>query len=628
MGTKIPELLKKLPKPAKLNKKKIIIAGVAVVAVVGICVGVGTHFKKKSAATNAEIKLSTVEKGNIEVLISGSGTVEPYERYEIISSVEGDILSAPFEIGDSVKKDDILFQIDSSDAEIDLQKQENSLKSSQISNEETKKDMEKLSITAPCDGVISDMSIKKGDEIKNNAEIATVTETNSLEVELPFNESQVQSISVGQSAQISSSAHMSTVYGTVSHVDSNPTPQSDGSMLYNVTVNFKNPGSFTAGTLVGGSIGSMVSPGSGAVKYRYREVVNSETEGTVTSILHTNGDYVKKGTTIATIENDSITNSVIKSNISYQDAQLSLENKKNSLEDYTITSPIDGTVLSKEYKAGDTIGKSNQSVSLMVVADVSKLKFTLEIDELDVSKVKAEQSVQITCDAVPEETFTGRITNVSLEGSASNGVTTYTADVVIDEPGSLRPSMNIDASVVVESANDVLMLPANDVKTIGNMSYVFVKEEDTSSGSKNKTDSGEEKVKADMPEGERADGGRPEGMPENGTGKQNRGKNGENAEQDAKAQKGAGRLPEAPDGFVTQLVTTGIASDDYIEIKSGLNEGDRVYTQSVAVTSNNQMPGMPGGGMPGGGGMNRGGGGMPGGGGGMNRGGGGGGPRG
>ena len=613
-------MAKELPKFLKPTKKKIIIAGVIVVLAVGAIVGVNVIKNKKASQANAGIKLSTVDRGDIENTITGSGTVEPYERYEVIASVQGEVLSAPYEIGDTVKKDDILYQIDSSDAQIDLQKQQNSLKQSALSTQESKDDLDKLSVTAPCDGVISGLDIKSGEDVSNNAQIATITSTQDLKVDLPFNEAQKNNISVGQTAEISSSSHMSKITGKVTHVASNPTAQSDGSVLYNVTVEFTNPGSFDDTTVVGGEINGMISPSSGTVQYQNKKTVSTETDGTVVSVKYTNGDYVKKGAVIATLSNTSISNSVEKSNLSYEDAQLSLQSKLNSLDDYTITSPIDGTILTKEYKVGDTIGKSDASVTMMVVGDISKLKFSLSIDELDISKVQTGQTVEITCDAVEGETFEGRITNVSLEGTAENGVTTYAAEVVIDEPGSLRPSMNIDASVIVESVQNVLRLPTTDVKTVGNTSYVFVK--DDSASSKSKDNKSKNDDKSDKPDKSGMPGGNSGNMP-----------NGEppadgSSENAPKGEPGGGKLPDAPDGFTAKAVETGISSDDYIEIKSGLNEGDQVYKQSVSSSSSDsQMPGgmdMMGG--PGGGGAPGGGGGAPGGGGGAP--GGGGGPRG
>lgn len=215
--------------------------------------------------------------------------------------------------------------------------------------------------------------------------------------------------------------------------------------------------------------------------------------------------------------------------------------------------------------------------------------------------------MEITCDALPGEIYSGEITNLSVEGSASNGVTTYTAEVTVYEPGNLRPSMNVDASVLVEKAENVLRVPTSDIKTAMGRSFVFVKDESAANakpeeekpqdGEKDKNKGGEHTEERD-----RDDKPTEDNAPE------------ENSEK-APGGKGAA-LPEAPAGFRTAEVTIGVSGDDFTEIKSGLSEGDIIYSQTVSTSNSDNPFGGMGGGMPGGGGMSGGmGGGAPGGGG-------------
>lgn len=575
----------------KLSKRNIafITAGVVLVCAVGGYL----IFKKKSRAANSSAVTQTdiVTYGDIKSVITGEASVEPYERYEIISMVSGDIINSPYDVGDEVQEGDILYQFDKETIQKSIERQEISLAQSKNNLDNARSDYndakEKLSIVSPCDGIISGMTIKKGNDISNNQQIATVENTRDLKVSLPFTSEQIDKIYVGQSANISSSVHMSVVTGRVASISSESGVQDNGSKTYNVTIELTNPGAFTNGLIVGGEIAGMQSPGFGTIEYNETGNIKAEATGTITSINYSNGDFVKKGAVIATISSDAISSqerSLKNSELSYKSAQLSMSETRDSLNDYSITSPIFGTVITKNAKAGDTIDRTNSSTTLMVVADISKLKFTMEIDELDISKVHEGQEVDISCDALPTERFKGEITSISVEGTATNGVTTYTAEVLINEPGNLRPSMSIDASVIIESAENVLMVPSADVKTIMGVSYVFLKDE---TGERGATEedfmpkmNGKEPLKA------------------NNKGKERK-----------------GMMPEAPEGFVVAIVKTGISDDEYIEIKSGLKEFDEI--QSVAVESNSlndfmqMMGGMHssmanGGRMPSGGGMPRG----------------------
>lgn len=598
MKKRIREKKLKLPKP---NKKVIIIACCAVIAAaVALKLATGKKAEPVSKNNNTDI----VTRGDVDVVITGSAAVEPNERYEIISMVSGDIISSKYEVGDYVNEGDVLYQFDTSSTDISMEKQRLSIEQSKMNYNSALKKAEDLTITAPCSGVISGLDIKKGDDIKAGSTIANISNSRVMKVVLPFNESQIGNIYIGSDAEITSSYNMGSMNGTVVDKAAVATPQSDGSKLYDVTIEFTNPGAITDGQTVGGAVGSMVSPGMGKATYSETGTATTNVEGTISKIYYSNGDYVEKGATLAVLTSDTLSDNIKSSSISYQNAQLSLKEQEDNLEDYSITSPISGTVITKNSKAGDTIDKTNSTQVLMVVADVSKLKFSLNIDELDVSKIEEGQMVEITCDALPNEEFYGTISKVSVEGTASNGVTTYTAEVIVDEPGNLRPSMNVDASVVVERAEDVLMVPTSDIKTAMGRSFVFLKDESE------KNNHNEDKPNNDKQKDEKHE--IPDGIEKNEN-VENTGNMPENAPQNPSEDKE--RLPQAPDGFKAVEITIGVSGDDYTEVTSGLKEGDIIYSQTVSTSSNNAfggMGGMPGGGM--GGGMS---GGMPGGGGGM-----------
>ena len=599
------------------KKKVTVLVLLAIVAGGGFWVK-GYLEKKKAAKTMTSVETDMVVRGDVEVTITGTAAVEPYERYEIISMVSGDIIASPYEVGDQVEKNAVLYQFDTSDTDLNMQKQEISRQQSEMSYQKALENKDKLVVKAKASGVVSDLKYKVGDEVEANAVLANLADSTKLEVTLPFNQTQIANIRVGQAATISSSVHMSSVQGTVTHKDANPKAQADGSSLYNVTIAFDNPGAFTTGLIVGGEIDGMISPGSGTVEYADEGKITTEIQGTIQSLNYANGDYVKKGAVVATLSSKTISDEIENSALSYENAQLSMKQSQESLKDYSIQSPISGTVITKNAKAGDTIDKTNSTQTLMVVADISKLKFNLEIDELDVSKVNVGQTVSITSDALEGEEFTGTITNVSVEGTATNGVTSYSAEVVIDNPGNLRPSMNIDASVIVESAKDVLVAPTEDIKSIMGKKYVYLKDGSAQAQGAGKPEGGNRQqhkggLEGSMPPaGE--DGQMPGGM-ESGTAQPTSGetpptgempqmredsKSAENAGGPDGAAARGGKSIQAPDGFRAVEVQVGVSGDDYTEIISGLQEGDQIQKLSSSTSNNNQMMMMGG---PGSGGM-------------------------
>ncbi len=623
-----------------LSKKKIIILSCVAVALIGTITGCIAIKNRKNAKNDSEISLSTVTRGNVELTISGSGTVEPYERYEIIPLVNGEITSCPYEVGDYIEKGEVVYTFDETDARLSLEKQNNSMKRSTITYNEAMENAEKLTVKSPTSGRIKQLNVTEGDEISANQVIATIIDDVNLKVTVPFNSQQIAYIAKGDTATLSSSSQMSNFAGTVTYVDSTPSAASDGSSVYYVTIEFTNPGAITNGTNLGAQVNGQISPGYGTVSYGEEKQIKAETEGRISKLNIQQGAYVEKDSIVAKLTSETLQNSLEKSRLEYSDAKLNLQSQQDQLDDYSITAPISGTVLTKNSKKGDTIDKTNSSVSMMVIGDVSKLKFSLMVDELDITKVSIGQKVKITSDAVENTEFEGEITNISMEGQASNGVTTYEATVTIDNPGELKPSMNVDAVVVVESAENVTRVPSSDIKTAMGVSYVYVQSDKTSETDTKKQEMPQNERPnlegGQMPQGERPDledgqmphgerpnlegGQMPQGerpnleggqMPqgerpnlEGGQTSQGEVNKGQRGGMPQNTEDIISRLPAAPEGFEIAVVEIGVQGDDYTEIISGLTVGQKIYKQETSSNGSGAMmggmAGGMGGGMPGG----------------------------
>lgn len=107
---------------------------------------------------------------------------------------------------------------------------------------------------------------------------------------------------------------------------------------------------------------------------------------------------------------------------------------------------------------------SIESGSLAVIYDLSYLKLEMNISELDLNKIQEGQAVDITADAIPGQVFTGRVDRVSINGTTTNGFTTYPATILLEDYGGLNPGMNVSADIVVERMKNVLSIPASAVQ--------------------------------------------------------------------------------------------------------------------------------------------------------------------
>ena len=328
------------------------------------------------------------------------------------------------------------------------------------------------------------------------------------------------------------------------------TSYSQAQTSYEQAVKAKYPTADISGT-VSATIGNYSSYGETTIKVGTGSTVTAETSGKITGLSLMPGDSVSSGQKLCTITGDNVDNQITNAKNSLTNAKNNVENAQDRLDDYSITSPITGTVVEKTVKTGDNVGTgSNSNNTLCIIYDLSYLQMTLNIDELDIDNVEVGQVVNITSDAKEGQTFTGVVTKVSVVGTTSGGTTTYPVTVRIDDTEGLRPGMNVDAEIVLSSADDVLAIPSLAVNR-GNTVLIT----------------------SDSPSAANA------------------------------------LDQEAPDGYVYVQVETGVSDDSYIEVTSGLREGDTVAYLRAASSGSDMMMGGMSGGM--GGGMPSGGGGMP-----------------
>lgn len=529
-----------------------------------------------AAATYTE---ETAARRDIQNVLSATATLQPLDTYDVTTLVSGEVTSADFEEGDIVEKGQLLYTVDQSDAQNSIDRAQISLQKSKVSYQEQLDTLADLTVTSKWSGVIIEVNVSEGDSIQNNTTIATLRDSDTMLLEIPFNAYDVQNFSIGNAADVTLDGSFETLQGTVTEIDGADTVLDGYQTVRYVTIAVNNPGALSPSAAATATINGIAANSGANFSYNEERILTAETSGKIESLKIKEGDRISAGQTIAQLSSSSLETQIKNSALSIQESEISLQNTMDTLEDYSITAPISGTIITKNTKAGDSIGSGSGSAgvsTLAVIYDMSALKFDIALDELDISKVAVGQEVEITVDALDGEVFSGQITNISVAGTTTNGATTYPVTVEIaDPPESLLPGMNINASIIVAESENTIAVPSAAVQR-GNT--VYVKGADTTAGTQT------------------ADDAESEGAPQNSS-----------------------RVPE---GYHAVQVETGIADDHYIEILSGLSEDEVIYVPQIRVSGSGsgeeQMP-MGGGEMPGGGRMpaGGGGGGMPGGAGGM-----------
>ena len=528
---------------------------------------------KQAAATAKTQNTASVERRNITSELSSSGTLAAKDTYSITSLVEGEVLSANFEEGDQVEKDQVLYEIDKSSMETQLTSANNSLERANSSYEDATEDYQDAlndysgnTYKATEAGYIKELYVNPGDKVSGNTKLADIYSDDVMELRIPFLSGEAAAIGVGNGVTVTLTDTGEQIGGTVKAVANQERVLTGGRLVRYVTISVPNPGGLTDTMRATAQIGDFSGSEDGTFEASVDTTMNADlsTGVEVEAVLVNEGDYVSKGTPMFRMTSksadkliQSYKDALDKAQESLESAQSKLESTQDSYDNYTITAPISGQVIAKNFKVGDNITKNTSNTTVLAtIYDLSSLTFEMSIDELDIRKVKVGQKVAVTADAFEGQSFSGTVTNVSLESTYSNGVSTYPVTVTLDETGDLLPGMNVDGVITLEEANDVLAIPV-DALMRGNR--VYVKDETVTE------------------------------------------------------QQGP-----VPAGFRSVEVETGLTNDSYVEIKSGLSEGDVVYVAESTASNVNSFMMMPagGGGMGGppeggqGGGNRQGGGGM------------------
>ena len=503
----------------KRNWKRIAAGAVVVVVVAALFLP-----RKQAAPTSGSVNYVQVNPQRREIVnvFSDSGTITAANTYEVRPLVRGTVLTADFSEGDVVQAGDVLYTIDSSDAA-------NSVERAQISANQAERSYEDALnasyVRSDIGGTVVSIRVAPGDAVTAGQEVATIRDDGTVLLTLNFPAADAAAFVPGQTAQVTLDGTYETLAGSVRSVSGADT-LSDGNMLVrSVVIAVPNSGSLTSAQAATASVGGVNALGSARFAYQKEQTLTAATSGTVAALCVQPGAVVGAGSNIVQLTSDSLDRQVEQAADSLRSAQLSVEDAMNTLDNYTITAPISGTIIQKNVQAGETVGNESAAASttpMCIIHDLRYLEMTLNVDELQILSIKEGQDVRITADAVQDKTFNGVVTNVSSAGTTTGGTTTYPVTIRIDDFGELLPGMNATAEIEVASASDALSIPSAAVIR-GN--YVL--------------------ITADSPSAANADPGM-----------------------------------TAPEGYVYVKVQTGVSDNDNIQITSGLTEQDTVAYES------------------------------------------------
>ncbi|WP_235841996.1 efflux RND transporter periplasmic adaptor subunit [Neobacillus fumarioli] len=198
-----------------------------------------------------------------------------------------------------------------------------------------------------------------------------------------------------------------------------------------------------------------------------------------------------------------------------------------------ITAPSDGVITAVNVQAGERV-QIGQAVAHLT--NYNDLETVAAIDELDIPKIKVGQSTTITVNALPDQTFTGTVTDIANEGTSTNGVSTFNVTIHINNPTGLKVGMTDQANILTASKDNAVFVPVDAVHSKNGEKFVILADQNQSS-------------------------------------KDHQGNNQSN--QDSRWS--GSRV----------IVKTGLANTDYVEITQGLTPGQVVRLPNLVINNNN-----------------------------------------
>lgn len=365
--------------------------------------------------------------------------------------------------------------------------------------------------------------------------------------------------------------------------------------------------------------------GTGTVYASVTREVVANNSGELKDLVLKEGDIVKKGDKVGQVYNSQLQDQVDKADLSLQkqklqsgtaktdaDAQIQeltttqaekeLSNAIAARDKMNVTAPLGGLIVTKGANNGDTLQSGKSIISIV---DITSYKIKVAVDELDISKIKNGQKVEIKFDAIENKTYEGAVETIAQLGDTSNNVTTYGVVISIKDLAGIKLGMNASVNILIESKENVLAIPVEALVEKNGVNYVMVASDESSlqTNSKAAVNAQSDTSNAQSP----VAGAQAGNMTQEQRAELLK-NNPEMAEKLRQRQNGSNNTNLTSNGVQATAgnlikVETGLENEKYIEIVSGVTEGQVILVALPSTSSNTTLKsgitGMGGGLNPG-----------------------------
>ncbi|GED70540.1 hypothetical protein BRE01_42420 [Brevibacillus reuszeri] len=453
----------------KSKKKWIIIAAIAVVLGGGGYYGY-TYFTGKDAATEEtpmekpSFPTAAVELGEVKKVIFSSGTVEAKAREEVKPEISGKVQRLLVKEGQTVKKGDVLFTVDSADAQLEMQKQELSILRAKKELDELKN--KKDSIHSDKAGKVKEILFKDGDTVTPDSVVAKLTNTDYLKITGKFSAYEAEQFRVGQKVKIFITASLYYVDGVVTAIDLVGKKEAGLGGVHNVEVLVKKPGAIYVGDM-----GEVQFTDAKGTLYASQMATPFElpdemevlagTHGKIAKVNFEKDDEVKAGQLLFKMDMTSSDLELQEKELSLKESLLTMEQKKREIAKKQVEAPINGVITKVNVKEGESPGSGEPAVIIM---DTTSVYFVAAVDEIDIPSIKLGQSVDVYVTAFGNKPFKGKVTELPKEGTKEDKTVRFAVKIELSDTTDMKHGMTGDCDIYVEQKENVKRLPIHAVE--------------------------------------------------------------------------------------------------------------------------------------------------------------------
>ena len=415
----------------KGGKKKRIALAAAAVAVIAAGFGVYRLFfagEERIAVTG------TTTYGALNEAIQGSGTTTPADS--VTYEITGKVLEWNVEAGQEIHAGDLLYVLDSSDAEDEMLEYEVDLEDLYEQRTEIQEGIANQQVTAPFSGRIEDIQVEAGDDVQTGMTLATLVDDSAMKATLYFSYAYEDEMYVGMPVTLSVPDQMLTLDGTVTDIRYVDYTTTEGMKCFAVTVEAENPGSLTEGVTAtcwaqSADGTELYAVSDAQLEFAHSATLTAETSGEVTAVNPVDYQRVSAGETLFVIDASGYETQLETVEKQIDNYEKNIADLQESIDtEYTRYSDIDGTVVTAEYATNRMTG---EDVGSVVVYNQESMEISVNVDELDVDYLEVGMPVTVYRSTSSDVVYyQGELTYLSLEAtSGSSGVSTFAATITI-----------------------------------------------------------------------------------------------------------------------------------------------------------------------------------------------------